>query len=62
MIDAQTPIYCDNELFIFLIHNDLEGLINCVNLPDLMQDAKIEELDQRIDRVENRTVISNEVK
>lgn len=56
-VDAQT-VYCDKELYIFLINNDLEGLIGCINAPDITQDTQLEVLDNRVDVIENRTGIT----
>ena len=60
MVDAQQNIYCDFELFIFSIHNDLEVLENCINAPNEFQDMRIELLQNQTISIENRlSVLEN---
>lgn len=52
--NAQT-IFCDKEMFIYFINNDLDGLIGCVNAPDVQQDYRLMELEEKVIRLENNT-------
>ena len=45
-----------------MIHNDLDNMSDCINAPDIMQDAKIDDLEQRVERVENKTLINEVVR
>lgn len=57
--------YCDTEAYIYLINNNLEGLIECINLPDTTQDIRIESLEvktEEIERTLNATRLSDTTK
>lgn len=57
-VNAQT-IFCDKELFIYFLHNDLDGMIGCINAPDAQQDSRIMELEEKIMVLENQTKTIN---
>lgn len=53
---AQTS-FCDNEAYIYLFNNDLNGLFACINYPDIQQDIKLEQLESKVEIIENKTRI-----
>lgn len=54
MVEAQQNVYCDFELFVFGINNNLEVLENCINAPNEFQDMRIELLQNQTITIENR--------
>lgn len=60
MVDAQQNVYCDFELFVFGMNNNLEVLENCINAPNEFQDMRIELLTNQTITIENRlSVLEN---
>lgn len=60
-VKAQTS-YCDNEAYIYLINNDLEGLFACINFPDQQQDMRMQNLENKVETIEREVNATRDTK